>query len=69
MSARRPGPGRDRAGLGPIRRRFQPWTDPAAPAFIEFRGVSKRFGSFIAVDDQSLTIYEREFHALLGPSG
>jgi putrescine transport system ATP-binding protein len=69
VSASRPGAGRDRATLGPIRRRFQPWADAAAPAFIEFRGVTKRFGSFTAVDDQSLTVYEREFHALLGPSG
>ena len=55
--------------LGAVRRKFQPWNDPAAKPFIEFRGVSKRFGSFTAVDDQTLTIYEREFHALLGPSG
>ena len=55
--------------LGAVRRKFQPWTDPAAAPFIEFRGVTKRFGAFTAVDDQTLTIYEREFHALLGPSG
>jgi putrescine transport system ATP-binding protein len=55
--------------LGAVRRTFQPWADPAAKPFIELRGVTKRFGPFTAVDDQSLTIYEREFHALLGPSG
>jgi putrescine transport system ATP-binding protein len=55
--------------LGAVRRQFQPWNDPAAKPFIEFRGVSKRFGSFTAVDNQTLGIYEREFHALLGPSG
>ena len=55
--------------VGAVRRTFRPWDDPQAEAFIEFRGVTKRFGSFTAVDDQSLTIYEREFHALLGPSG
>jgi putrescine transport system ATP-binding protein len=55
--------------LGAVRRKFQPWNDPASRPFIEFRGVTKRFGSFVAVDDQTLTIYEREFHALLGPSG
>src|SRR5215207_577463 len=55
--------------LGPIRRKFAPWTDPGAPPFIEFRHVTKRFGDFLAVDDLSLTIYEREFFALLGPSG
>src|SRR5215218_2383063 len=41
----------------------------AAKPFIEFRAVTKRFGSFTAVDNQTLNIYEREFHALLGPSG
>jgi putrescine transport system ATP-binding protein len=55
--------------LGAVRRKFQPWNDPAAKPFIEFRSVTKRFGSFTAVDNQTLNIYEREFHALLGPSG
>jgi putrescine transport system ATP-binding protein len=55
--------------LGAVRRKFQPWNDPAAQPFIEFRAVTKRFGSFVAVDNQTLNIYEREFHALLGPSG
>jgi len=58
-----------RKPLGAVRRQFQPWNDPAAKPFIEFCGVTKRFGNFTAVDNQSLTIYEREFHALLGPSG
>ena len=55
--------------LGPVRRKFAPWNDPAAKPFIEFRNVTKRFGDFVAVDDLSLVIYEREFFALLGPSG
>jgi len=55
--------------LGPVRRKFQPWTDPAAKPLIEFRNVIKRFGDFTAVNDVSLGIYEREFFALLGPSG
>jgi len=55
--------------LGAVRREFQPWNDPAARPFIECRNVTKRFGAFTAVDNQSLVIYEREFHALLGPSG
>ena len=58
-----------KAALGAVRRAFQPWNDPRATPFIEFRNVTKRFGTFTAVDNQSLTIYEREFHALLGPSG
>jgi putrescine transport system ATP-binding protein len=55
--------------LGPVRRKFAPWNDPAAKPFIEFHGVTKHFGDFAAVDDISLVIYEREFFALLGPSG
>jgi putrescine transport system ATP-binding protein len=55
--------------LGPVRRKFAPWRDPAAKPFIEFRNVTKRFADFTAVDNLSLTIYEREFFALLGPSG
>jgi putrescine transport system ATP-binding protein len=55
--------------LGAVRRRFAPWTDPAARPLIEFRAVSKRFGDFTAVDAVTLSIYEREFFALLGPSG
>ncbi len=48
---------------------FAPWTDPAEKPLIEFRGVTKRFGDFTAIDDLTLNIYEREFFALLGPSG
>jgi putrescine transport system ATP-binding protein len=55
--------------LGAVRRKFQPWSDPSAKPFIEFRAVTKRFGNFTAVDNQTLNVYEREFHALLGPSG
>ena len=55
--------------LGPVRRKFAPWTDPAQKPLIEFRNVVKRFGDFVAVNDVSLGIYEKEFFALLGPSG
>ncbi len=48
---------------------FAPWDDPDATPLIEFRGVTKRFGDFTAIDDLSLDIFEREFFALLGPSG
>jgi putrescine transport system ATP-binding protein len=58
-----------KTAVGPVRRKFAPWNDPSARPFIEFRHVTKRFGEFTAVDDISLTIYEREFFALLGPSG
>ena len=48
---------------------FAPWNDPAARPLVEFRAVTKRYGEVVAVDALSLTIYPREFFALLGPSG
>src|SRR4051795_12869968 len=36
---------------------------------IEVRNVTKTFGSFVAVDDVSLTVPTGELVALLGPSG
>jgi spermidine/putrescine transport system ATP-binding protein len=41
----------------------------AGESLIRFENVTKRFGSFIAVDDVSLDIHEGEFFSLLGPSG
>ncbi|MBT8424691.1 MAG: ABC transporter ATP-binding protein [Silicimonas sp.] len=38
-------------------------------AEIQLRGVSKRWGSFVGVDNFDLTIADREFLVLLGPSG
>ena len=38
-------------------------------AQIELRNVSKRWGSFVGVDNFDLTIADREFLVLLGPSG
>ena len=61
--------GPDMSSLGSIRRSFAPWNDPSAKPYIEFRNVTKRFGDFTAVNNLSLSIYEREFFALLGASG
>jgi putative spermidine/putrescine transport system ATP-binding protein len=36
---------------------------------VELRGITKRFGQVVAVDDISLTVRGGEFFALLGPSG
>lgn len=55
--------------VGPVRRKFSPWTDPAQKPLIDIKSVTKSFGSFTAVNNVSLKIYEREFFALLGPSG
>ena len=54
-------------------------TDPSAPGAaagdaagqeaIRFEGVSKRFGSTVAVDDLTLSVRRGEFFSLLGPSG
>ena len=55
--------------LGSIRRSFAPWNDRNAKPSIVFENVTKRFGDFTAVDALSLSIYEREFFALLGASG
>jgi spermidine/putrescine ABC transporter ATP-binding subunit len=55
--------------LGPVKRKFAPWTDPAAAPFIRFENITKKYGDFTAVSNLSLDIYEREFFSLLGPSG
>ncbi len=55
--------------LGSIRRDFAPWSDPDAKPYIRFEKVTKRFGDFTAVDNLSLSVFEREFFALLGASG
>ncbi|MFK7867949.1 MAG: ABC transporter ATP-binding protein [Roseobacter sp.] len=48
---------------------FAPWENPSEKPLIRFEGVTKRFGDFTAIDDLTLSIFEREFFALLGPSG
>jgi ABC-2 type transport system ATP-binding protein len=40
-----------------------------APAVIETAGLTKRYGSLVAVDGLHLTIYEGEVFGLLGPNG
>ena len=55
--------------LGSIRRSFAPWNDRNAKPYISFENITKRFGDFTAVNNLSLSIYEKEFFALLGASG
>src|SRR6185436_15529182 len=42
---------------------------PGAKPYIVFENVTKRFGDFTAVNDLSLSVFEKEFFALLGASG
>lgn len=37
--------------------------------YLVIRNVTKRFGSFLALDDVSLDVYRGEFVSFLGPSG
>ncbi|PHS79342.1 MAG: polyamine ABC transporter ATP-binding protein [Rhodospirillaceae bacterium] len=48
---------------------FSPWLDSGETPFVRIENVTKKFGSFTAVDNISLDIYEHEFFSLLGPSG
>lgn len=56
-------------GVGMAQVVFEPWNDPKEKPLIQFKGVTKKFGEFTAIDNQTFDIYEREFFALLGPSG
>lgn len=47
----------------------EPWNDPHAVPYIRIENLSKRFGSFSAVDNISLDIYKSELFCLLGGSG
>jgi putrescine transport system ATP-binding protein len=48
---------------------FAPWTDPDAQPYVRIERVTKKFGDFVAVDDVSLGIYQKEIFCLLGASG
>src|SRR6201996_5016726 len=47
----------------------RPWLDTAATPQIVIKGVSKTYGGFTAVDNNSLSIYKGEMFALVGASG
>ena len=49
--------------------KFEPWTDPDAKPYVRIEKVTKKFGEFVAVDDVSLDIYQKEIFCLLGASG
>ncbi len=46
-----------------------PWMNPGAEPFIKVRGVTKKFGDFVAVNNVDLDIYQGELFCLLGGSG
>ena len=62
-------PATARPQIGGVRETFAPWADPGAKPLVRFDGVSKAFGETVAARGVDLSIYEREFFALLGPSG
>jgi putrescine transport system ATP-binding protein len=49
--------------------KFEPWTDPNAKPFVRVERITKKFGEFVAVDDVTLDIYQKEIFCLLGGSG
>ncbi len=46
--------------------KFEPWTDPDAKPYVRIEKVTKKFGDFVAVDDVTLDIYQKEIFCLLG---
>ena len=55
--------------ISKIRKVWAPWNEADAKPFVRIENVTKKFGSFTAIDNVTLDIYEREFFSLLGPSG
>ena len=49
--------------------KFEPWKNPDAKPFVRIDRVTKKFGEFVAVDDVTLNIYQKEIFCLLGGSG
>ncbi len=48
---------------------LEPWQDPQAAPYVKIKNISKSYGGFVAVSNQSLDIYQGELFSLLGPSG
>jgi putrescine transport system ATP-binding protein len=49
--------------------KFEPWTDPDAKPYVRIEKVTKKFGDFVAVNEVTLEIYQKEIFCLLGASG
>src|SRR5215469_15354820 len=57
------------ATSGFAKRGFAPWAERNLQPLLRVEALSKRFGTFTAVDQLSLDVFQGEFFALLGPSG
>jgi putrescine transport system ATP-binding protein len=49
--------------------KYEPWKNPEAKPYVRIERVTKKFGDFVAVDDVTLDIYQKEIFCLLGGSG
>jgi putrescine transport system ATP-binding protein len=49
--------------------KFEPWKNPQAEPYVRIERVTKKFGEFVAVNEVSLNIYQKELFCLLGGSG
>ena len=47
----------------------EPWNNDSEKPFISIRGLTKRFGDFVAVDSVDIDIYRGELFSILGASG
>ncbi len=61
----------DQMAISPraTQQKFEPWTDPDAQPYVRIEKITKKFGEFVAVDDITLDIYQKEIFCLLGASG
>jgi putrescine transport system ATP-binding protein len=49
--------------------KYEPWKNPDAKPYVRIERITKKFGDFVAVDDVTLGIYQKEIFCLLGGSG
>jgi putrescine transport system ATP-binding protein len=52
-----------------VEQKAAPWNDSTAQPYVRIENVTKRFGDFVAVDNVSLNIFQKELFCLLGGSG